>query len=308
MSSIITITLNPAIDKTTSVDVLVPDKKMKCAEPFFAAGGGGVNVARAIKKLGGEAIAIFMAGGYSGIFFEQLLKKESVESLSIEIAGHTRENLTVFEKKSKRQYRFGMPGPLVSEKEWKELLVLLEKIEDVSFIIASGSVPEGVPEDIYARISKIAKKKNAKFIVDTSGDALKYAVNEGAYLLKPNLAELSSLVGKEWIDENQVSEAAKEILSKGKTHALVVSMGEKGALIVTGNETRLISPPLVERKSTVGAGDSMVAGIVISLSKGKSLLEAAKYGVACGTAATMNPGTELCRLEDAERLYAEIRS
>lgn len=307
MPSIITITLNPAIDKTTSVDVLVPDKKMKCAEPFFDAGGGGVNVARAIKKLGGEAIAIYMAGGYSGNFFGQLLSKEFVESFVIEIDGYTRENLTVFEKKSKRQYRFGMPGPVIAEKEWKELLVLLENIDDVSFIIASGSVPEGVPEDIYARISKIAKKKNAKFIVDTSGNALKHAVNEGAYLLKPNLAELSSLVGKEWIDENQITEAAKEILTKEKTHALVVSMGEKGAIIVTRDEARLISPPLVERKSTVGAGDSMVAGIVISLSKGKSLLEAAKYGVACGTAATMNPGTELCRLEDAERLYAEIR-
>jgi len=308
MSSIITITLNPAIDKTTSVDALMPDKKMKCTEPFFAPGGGGVNVARAIKKLGGEAKAIYLAGGHSGNFFAHLLKKESVESLAVEIDCYTRENLTVFEKQSKRQYRFGMPGPRVSEKEWKQLLALLEKIDDASFIIASGSVPEGVPEDIFAHISTIAKKKNAKFIVDTSGNALKYAVNEGAYLLKPNLAELSTLVGQKRIDENRVVEAAKEIISKGKTKVMVVSLGEKGAILLTGNETSHITPPLVERKSTVGAGDSMVAGIVISLSKGKSLLEAAKYGVACGTAATMNPGTELCRLEDAERLYAEIRS
>src|SRR5688572_1423484 len=162
MSSIITITLNPAIDKTTSVDALMPDKKMKCTEPFFAPGGGGVNVARAIKKLGGEAKAIYLAGGHSGNFFAHLLKKESVESLAVEIDCYTRENLTVFEKQSKRQYRFGMPGPRVSEKEWKQLLALLEKIDDASFIIASGSVPEGVPEDIFAHISTIAKKKNAK--------------------------------------------------------------------------------------------------------------------------------------------------
>ena len=308
MSSIVTITLNPAIDKTTSVDALVPDKKMKCTEPSFEPGGGGINVARAIKKLGGEAKAIYLAGGYSGNFFRQLLEKESVESFVIEIDRQTRENLTVFDKQSKRQYRFGMPGPLVSEKEWKKLLALLEKIDDASFIVASGSVPEGVPEDIFARISIIAKKKNAKFIVDTSGNALKHAANQGTYLLKPNLAELSTLVDKEWIDESHFAEAAKEIISKGKTRVLVVSMGEKGAMLFTGEESRQITPPLVERKSTVGAGDSMVAGIVISLSKGKSVLEAAQYGVACGTAATMNPGTELCRLEDAERLYAEIRS
>jgi 6-phosphofructokinase 2 len=307
MSSIITITLNPAIDKTTSVDALVPDKKMKCTEPSFEPGGGGINVARAIKKLGGEAKAIFLAGGYSGNFFRQLLAKESVESFVIEIDRQTRENLTVFDKQSKLQYRFGMPGPLVSEKEWKQLLAVLEKIDDASFIVASGSVPEGVPEDIYARISIIAKKKNAKFIVDTSGNALKHAANQGTYLLKPNLAELSTLADKEWIDKSHVAEAAKEIISKGKTRVLVVSMGEKGAMLFTGEESKQITPPLVERKSTVGAGDSMVAGIVISLSKGKSLLEAAQYGVACGTAATMNPGTELCRLEDAEKLYTEIR-
>jgi len=306
MSSIVTITLNPAIDKSTTVSELVPDKKMKCSTPLFQPGGGGVNVARAIKKLGGNAQAIYMAGGYTGKFFTQLLTDEEVKSSVIEIGSHTRENLIVVDESNNRQYRFGMPGPLITEQECTELLSMLEKLEDVSYIVASGTVPVGVPDDIFARISTIAKTKNAKFIVDTSGESLRHAINEGVFLVKPNLAELSSLAGKEWIDIDEVETVAKQIINEKKCEVIVVSMGEAGALLVTATETTKITPPVVERKSTVGAGDSMVAGIVLSLSKGWAIQTATQYGVACGTAATMNPGTELCHLEDAEALFTLI--
>lgn len=306
MSSIITITFNPAIDKTTSVDSLVPEKKMKCSDPVFNPGGGGINVARAIKKLGGEAKAIYLAGGYPGKFLNQLMIKESVNSESVEIESHTRENLIVLDKKNNQQYRFGMPGPNIIAREWKHLLEILEGQKDTAYIIASGSIPKGVPDDILARISIIAKNKKAKYIVDSSGIALKNALNEGVYLLKPNLGELSSMVGDEWMDENRVEEVAREIINKGKCEVLVISMGEKGARLVTRDVSKQIIPPPVQRKSTVGAGDSMVGGIVLSLSKGKTIIQAVQYGVACGTAATMNPGSELCRLEDAEMLYEKI--
>jgi 6-phosphofructokinase 2 len=308
MSSIITITLNPAIDKSTTIAELVPDKKMKCSNPVFEPGGGGVNVARAIHKLGGTAKAIYLAGGYSGKFFTALLNSEKIEQVVVEIANHTRENLIVLDKKNNQQYRFGMPGPTINEPEWKKLLMEIEKAEDIAYIIASGTVPAGVPADIFARISTIAGKKNAKFIVDTSGEPLQEALNAGVYLVKPNLGELSALVGKEWIDKNQVEMMAKQIIFEKKCEVVIVSMGEAGALLVTEGETATIKPPAVERKSTVGAGDSMVAGIVLSLSKGSSLLKAVQYGVACGTAATMNPGTELCRKEDADKIFAAITS
>ena len=197
MPKIITITLNPAIDKSTSVPVLVPEKKMKCTLPVFEPGGGGINVARAIKKLGGNATALYLAGGYTGKFFTQLLKREQIDSVVIEIEKHTRENLIVLNSSANLQYRFGMPGPLVEETEWKKMLEEIENINGIDYIVASGSLPPGVPVDIFARIASIAKRKGTRCIVDTSGEALQLAAEEGVYLLKPNLGELSSLVGSE---------------------------------------------------------------------------------------------------------------
>lgn len=307
MASIITITLNPAIDKSTSIEALLPEKKLRCSPPVFEPGGGGINVARAIHKLGGQASPIYLAGGYTGKFFKQLLDEEGIESNIIEISKHTRENLIVLDRSANQQYRFGMPGPSIRESEWRELLTVLEK-KNADFIVASGSVPEGVPADIFARIAMIARDKNSKFIVDTSGEPLKQAVRKGVYLLKPNLGELASISGRENIKENEAADFAKEIINTGQCEIIVVSMGPSGALLVTSDAVEKVSAPPVERKSTVGAGDSMVAGIVWSLAQKKSLLESVQYGVASGTAATLNPGSELCRLEDVEKIFRSIRN
>ena len=183
----------------------------------------------------------------------------------------------------------------------------MEEIKDVEFIIASGSLPPGVPENIYARLAKIAKSKNAKLIVDTSGEALQHAADEGVYLLKPNLGELSSLAGKKELQQGEVTDIARDIIAKGQCEVMVVSMGAAGAMLVTNDVCEIFAPPPVKRISTVGAGDCMVAGIVYYLSFDKSLVEAVQYGVACGTAATLNPGTALCNKADADRLYALIR-
>ena len=306
MPEIITVTFNPAIDKSTSVPVLIAEKKLNCALPVYEPGGGGINVARAIKKLGGDATAVYLAGGYSGKTFTQLLTDELVESIVTETKENTRENLVVLETASNQQYRFGMPGPTISEPEWQACLKSIEKIKDVEYIVASGSLPPGIPTDIFARIAFIARKKKARLIVDTSGEALKQAVQAGVYLIKPNLGELSSLLGKEELNIELVDDAAREVIGKGNCEVVVVSMGPAGAMLVTKELALQIMPPAVKRKSTVGAGDSMVAGIALSLTRNKSLTEAVQYGVACGTAATMNHGTELCRKEDAEHLYKLI--
>lgn len=303
---IITITFSPCIDKSTSVPALIPEKKLKCSQPTLEPGGGGINVARAIKKLESEATAIFPSGGYTGKYFNHLLEKETVPSVIIETKNETRENIIVLDESHKNQYRFGMPGTELTEGEWSQCLKAVEDTNAPEFIVASGSLPPGVPLDIYAQIAKIAKTKNAKFIVDTSGEALKQAVDEGVYLLKPNLGELSYLAGKTNLQPWEAEDIAKRIIERGKCEVIVVSMGAHGALLVTNNITEMIVPPLATRKSTVGAGDSMVAGIIFYLSAGKNIVEAVQYGVACGTAATMNPGTELCRKEDVERLFKEI--
>ena len=306
MSKILTITFNPAIDKSTSVDNLIYEKKLKCTNPKFEPGGGGINVARAIKRLGGESTALYLAGGYTGNYFTELLVKENIQTIAVSCKNHTRENLIVFDEKSKLQYRFGMPGPVINESEWKEVLNTIEKINDIEFIVASGSISEGVPIDIFGRISRIAKLKKIKLIVDSSGDALKESVDEGLFMLKPNINELSFLNGAGELRTEDVEDAAKSIISKGKCKFMVISMGAEGAMLITEESTFKITPPKVNSISTVGAGDSMVAGIVQSLSLGRSITESVKYGVSCGTAATMNPGTELCHMNDVEKIYSQI--
>ena len=303
---IITVTFNPCVDKTTSIPVLMPEKKLRCTPPTFEPGGGGLNVARAIKKLGGEALAVYPAGGYSGKFLKELMMRENVESNIVETRSHTRENLIVLDNSTNQQYRFGMPGSKLLEEEWEQVLKIIGQ-SDADFIIASGSLPPGVPVDIFGRLASIAKNKNAKMIVDTSGEALKKAVEEGVYLFKPNLGELSSLIGKEEVAHEVVDDIAKQVIGTGNCEAIVVSMGAAGARLITKTESVQVIPPVVKRLSTVGAGDSMVAGMVLSISKGKGLKEALQYGVAAGTAATLNPGTELCKLEDVERLFKIIR-
>jgi 6-phosphofructokinase 2 len=303
MSKIVTITFSPCIDKSTSVQALMPEKKLKCATPTLEPGGGGINVSRAIKKLGGESIAIFPSGGYTGKFFNHLMVNENITSVIINTIHETRENIIVLEEFSNNQYRFGMPGTELMNIEWQRCLDAVQEITDVSFIVASGSLPPGVPLNIFAQLARIAKNKNAKFIVDTSGDPLKAALEEGVYLLKPNIGELSMLTGKEKLTIEDAIKVAKEIIETGKCKVMVISIGADGAILVTRNLAEIIKPPEVKRKSTVGAGDSMVAGIVYYLSLGKSNLDAAKFGVACGTAATMNSGTELCKKHDAEYLF-----
>ncbi len=212
------------------------------------------------------------------------------------------------ETASDQQYRFTMPGPHILESEWQDCLKNIEMQTGAEYIVASGSLPPGVPTDIYARIAWIAKKKKARLIVDTSGEALKHAVQEGVYMVKPNLGELTLLAGKQVLQIESVDDVAREIISTGKCEVVVVSMGPTGAMVVTKDFALQIIPPPVKRKSTVGAGDSMVAGIVLSLEAKKPLIEAIQYGVACGTAATMNFGTQLCRKEDVDRLYKLIQA
>jgi 6-phosphofructokinase 2 len=303
MPQIVTITFSPSIDKSFIVPEMVPDKKLRCSAPILDPGGGGINVARAIKILGGEATAVFPSGGYTGKQFNQLLADEGVPAVIIESKNETRENIVVVDQSRNLQYRFGMPGTELQHEEWKEILQVIDGMTEIEFLVCSGSLPPGVGEDIYAQLATLAKQKGAKCVVDTSGKPLKLAIEAGLYLIKPNLGELSASAGKEYLNINDAKEIALGIVASGRCEVVVVSMGANGAMLVTKDIFEIYDSPRVERKSTVGAGDSMVAGIVYSLSINKSLTDAVRYGVACGTAATMNPGTELCRKEDVEALY-----
>lgn len=306
MNKIISITFSPCIDKSTSVNELIPEKKLHCALPKLEPGGGGVNVARAIKKLGGEVSAVYPSGGYTGKFLSHLVDKEGLISIVINTKNETRENFTVFEEVTQKQFRLGMPSLELFQDEWEEILSKVSANDDVEFIVASGSLPPGVPMDIFAQLAKIAKTKNAKFIVDTSGKPLKHATEEGVFLIKPNLDELAFLSGKKELQEHEIKNIAKEMIASGKCENIVVSMGAKGALLFTSNTAFSFVPPKVTVKSTVGAGDSMVGGIIYSISTGKSMPDAVQYGVACGTSATMHSGTELCNKLIADELFNRV--
>jgi 6-phosphofructokinase 2 len=304
---IVTITMNPAVDKSTSVNKLVPEKKLRCAEMITEAGGGGINVSKAIKELGGESLAVFPSGGMNGQLIENYLKEKKINYKTIPVKHETRENMVVRETDTNAQFRFVMPGAALSEQEAHACIELLQQLQPApSFIVASGSLPPGLPENFFGQLAAIAKKLNAKYIIDTSGKPLQLAAKEGVYLLKPNLSELCSLVGKQHLELNEVDDAAMEVIREGRCEVMVVSMGPSGALLVTKDSCEHVPTPTVKKQSTVGAGDSMVAGMVWKLSQGRSLRETVHFGVACGTAATMNPGTQLFKKEDADRLHKWI--
>ena len=307
MQHIVTLTMNPAIDKCSSVEQVVSDKKLRCKPPRFEPGGGGINVGRAIKKLGGEAFNMYPAGGPPGKLYELLLDEESVKHQCIAIKNWTRQNLMIIEESSGKQYRFGMPGPELSQDEWEECLSVIGNLEkNPSFIVASGSLPPGVPDDFYARIVHLGKKQGSRVIIDTSGEPLKLAANAGAYLLKPNLRELSHIIGKTIEEETDLEDAAHQIIRECDCEVIVVSLGAGGVFMLTGEERAFIRSPTVPIKSKVGAGDSMVAGITLSLARNKTLRDSVRFGVAAGAAAVMTPGSELCRREDTERLFKQM--
>ncbi|MCC8426409.1 1-phosphofructokinase family hexose kinase [Mucilaginibacter sp. UR6-11] len=307
MTAIVTITFNPALDVNTSVQDMMPEKKLKCSDPVHEPGGGGINVARAIKKLGGEALAVYLSGGDAGKKITALLSAESVSSLVIPIKGVTRQNLIILDRSSNGQYLFDMPGPLVSEAEWRGCLNAVDQISGIDYLVVSGSLPNGVRPDIFFELADIARRKHAKLVVDTAGEALQLAVRAGAYLVKPNLKELGLLAGERNITGENVADAARKVLQGSACQVIVVSMGSKGALLVTKDECVKVVPPAVTPLSTVGAGDSLVGGLVLALSKNMTLADAVKFGVACGTSATISPGAELCRKVDADRLYNMIK-
>lgn len=301
---IVTLTLNPVLDKSVTVAGISPNTKLRCTAPTYDAGGGGINVSRAVKKLGMDSLCIYLAGGPTGEHLKQLLDKAGIDQLAIPIKGWTRDNLAVTDTTTNLQYRFGVPGPQVEKREWEDVLEILEKnLNEEDYLVASGKLPPGMPDDFYVQVAEVAKKKKSRFVLDTSGEALVKATKSKVFMLKPNLGELSSLCGVKSISAMELEKLAKKFLNEHDCEVLVVSLGAKGALLATKNLMEHIPAPTVLQKSTIGAGDSMVAGMIVSLLQGKTYSEMAKYGVACGTAATMHEGTQLCNKNDADNLY-----
>jgi 6-phosphofructokinase 2 len=306
MTRIITLTMNPSVDRNTSVERVAPERKLRCGPPRLGAGGGGINVSRAIRKLGGASLAVYVRGGPPGEMLERMLTDEGVEQHPIEAEGWTRENFAVLEMSTNAQYRFNLPGPEMNDAEcWHSLEVIQELLqEEPAILVASGSLPAGTCGNFYARASRSAREVGATMIVDSAGDPLREAVAAGVDAIRVNYAEMVQLAGRPLQDDKRIESAARGLIESGKCRHVVVSLGAGGAIVVTPERARRIVSPAVPIRSRVGAGDSMLAGIALRRAQGWSFEDAVRFGVAAGTAAVMTEGSELCRREDVERLFA----
>ncbi|AXK67442.1 1-phosphofructokinase family hexose kinase [Burkholderia sp. IDO3] len=306
MTDIVTVTLNPAVDVATSVEHMVDTHKLRCARPRRDPGGGGINVARTIHRLGGDCVALYLAGGPTGDVLTLLLEAEHLPGMRIRIAGETRENVCVTETSTGREYRFLMPGPLVAEAEWRDCAARIEAMQPVPrYLVLSGSLPPGVPEDLYATLAREARARGSRVVVDAAGRALQAALDAGVYLVKPSLGELGGLAGAT-LDETAACRRARELVEQGRADIVALTLGAHGAWVVTRDRTlRLPGRPAAVR-STVGAGDSFVGGMVWALARGVPLDDACRYALAASAASVEHPGTALCTRDDVERIHAEL--
>jgi 6-phosphofructokinase 2 len=304
---IVTVTINPALDKSAAFSGLVAEQKIRCETPRYDAGGGGINVSKAIHRLGGESLSIFTSGGPTGKMLEDCLQIESIPTKAIMMKNWTRENFVAYDKNTKSQYRFGFPGAVLSDHEQN---LVLDTVASFSrkYLVLSGSLNDGLSSDFYWQIAQRVNPTQTRVIVDTSGPALQKVLESGVYLAKPNVGELAKLVNVEKLELGEVTDAAMSLIKQGNIEIMVVSLGPHGAVFATKGQTGFIPAPHVVKKSTVGAGDSMVGGMVWALSQNKSLKEAVQWGVACGTAATMNEGTQLFKKEDAMELFQWLQN
>lgn len=302
MSEILTITLNPTIDISGDAQTVRPTRKTRMTGMKHDPGGGGINVARVITSLGGKAEAVFLAGGEMGDLLDRLLAEEGIQRRRVGIAGLTRVGFMVHETVTGLEYRFIPPGPQVLPSEVEPCFDAVAS-HGGRYVVASGSLPVGVPTDTYARMAKIAADRGARFVLDCSGPALHETLDQGGvFLVKPSFGELETLAGRK-LDEGGIREMAAGLVSRGAAEFVAVTMGADGALLAhSGGITRL--PAIhVRVRSAVGAGDSFTAAMVWALSEGKAPEVAFRFGLAAGAAAAMTPGTELCRHSDVYKLF-----
>jgi 6-phosphofructokinase 2 len=305
---IVTLTINPAIDIFVNVDRVEPTNKVRCSPPKRDPGGGGINVARVVYRLGGSVAAIYPIGGAIGKLLQRLIEREGIDSVVVPSHVETRENFTAFEKSSGEQYRFVLPGSTLHRAEWEACLEKLATLpEKPRFVVASGSIPPGVPSDFFALAAREAKRLGAKMVVDTSHSSLAPALEEGVMLIKPNQAELCAFIGRHLDTEDEYLAACRKLIADKRTEAVALTLGDKGALLVTAEQAWRAQGMRIEMVSTVGAGDSFLGGLVAALADGGRLEDAFRMAMAAGSAAVMSPGTGLCREEDVQRLLPRVK-
>lgn len=307
MEQIVTLTLNPTIDGAAEAEHVRPIRKVRTWGERYDPGGGGINACRVIQELGGSSLAVFLSGGCTGPILESLVQSAGLRSRPVPIAGNTRISYTVHDHGSGQEYRFVPQGPVIQQSEWESCLDVLENC-NFQFLLASGSLPRGVPTYFYSRAAQIARRKGAQFILDTSGEALKETLKQQHVdLAKPSLGELEDLIGSKLATPAEQEAAAAQLVRAGLAQMVALTLGRQGAVLATRDGIWRLEGIAVQPKSAVGAGDSFLAAMTLALAQEKTAVEAFALGVAAGTAAVMTLGTELCRREDVERIYRQIQ-
>lgn len=303
MKPVFTVTLNPAIDVSTSVERIEPSIKLRCGPARRDAGGGGVNVARVVHRLGGAATAILPVGGLTGRLLIQLLEAEGVALMAVPIAGETREDFTAVERSTGREYRFVLEGPRMAWAEWRACLdAAIQPGDESAIIVASGSLPPGAPVDFHLRLATTARAAGSRMVLDVSGPALVAALRHGVYLIKPNLRELQELAGQPLDTDAARLAAARGLVANGGAEVVALTLGDQGAMLVTADRAWRAPALPVTPVSSVGAGDSFLGGLVHALAAGQDIEAALRLGMACGSAALLSPGTGLCDAATVRRL------
>ncbi len=304
---IATVTLNPSLDRTVTVEELVVDEANRWTSLRRDPGGKGINVSRVIHELGGETVAYGFIGGIDGETLKHLLKQHEVPFDFTPIKGEIRSNFIITDLKTRRQTRIDAPGPHISRYELGKLIDKITRIKPKpDFLVFAGSVPPGVPDDIYRQLIEEARKSGIKTVLDSDNKWLKEGIRAKPNVIKPNVHEAEELLEVHLRDEAAIIEAVKALITKG-IEVAVISRGKDGLIVANGEKILKVISPQVEVRSTVGAGDSTIAGLVLKLSQGHGIEEASRWAAAAGTAATLTPGTELCRREDVERLLPQVK-
>ena len=305
--SIVTLTMNPAVDASTTVARVIPKLKLRCAEMRRDPGGGGINVARVVARMGGPVCAIFPAGGHNGDILRRLVEMDVTSCEIVPISGETRENVNVREDATGDQYRFIFPGPRLRAGERDACLRSVASLRPVpKFFVISGGLPVGVEADFIASVIKEAKRLGCRVVADASGPALAAALDEGVFLVKPNLRELEDLVGSSLGGRAAALSACRTLIKAKKANVVALTLGAEGAILVTQDVVREAPALQVDKKSEIGAGDSFVGAFVWALDSGRDLEEAFRFGMAAGAAALIAPGTQLSRRDDVVRLVKDV--
>ncbi len=299
---IITINFHPTLDNYFEVEDLLPSSKMHVQNQIILPGGGGLNVSRVLSQLNKSSFAIYFAGGAYGHELALKLSEAPFENYKIEHQKTIRENIVLKNKKDGAEYRFNMPIQELDPTDYFKILPLLAQHQNMKFLVLSGHFGDTIPLEFLQELIENTKKKKVKVLIDSKGIGLRNAFDIGVFLVKPNRREFEMMVGENCPDLASLKAKGQAYISTSATENILISLGKEGALLINKSQTRFFQAPTIEQKNSVGAGDSLLAGVIFKLAEGQSIENSIEFGILCGAATAMQDQHHFCTMETIEKL------